>query len=156
MTKTPRPIPDQLDSLRRASAGQGQLFALMDASLAPELPAAIIEHKPRLDYVPLYIGDGKGSLLPISPYLVKLSLDDDLLWWLLDEGQGKSWGIYLCSQAELTSLQHHLFCLLSVRGLEGDKLYFRYYDPRVLRPFLASTQPGRTKPIHGADPSHSC
>ena len=131
-----RHIPDQLETLRQASAGQGPLYALMDGALAPELQAVLIEHQPRLDYLPLFLGDDKGSLAPVSPYLIRINnFDDNLLWWLLDEGQGKSWGIYLCSQAELTALHHHLFCLLSVRGLEGEKLYFRYYDPRVLRPF---------------------
>ena len=131
-----RHIPDQLETLRQASAGQGPLYALMDGALASELQAVLIEHQPRLDYLPLFLGDDKGSLAPVSPYLIRInSFDDNLLWWLLDEGQGKSWGIYLCSQTELTALHHHLFCLLSVRGLEGEKLYFRYYDPRVLRPF---------------------
>ena len=134
-----RHIPDQLDNLRQASAGQGPLYALMDGALAPELQAALIEHQPRLDYTPLFLGDEQGTLAAVSPYLVRFnSLDDNLMWWLLDEGQGKSWGIYLCSQAELTALHHHLFCLLSVRGLEGEKLYFRYYDPRVLRPFWSA------------------
>ena len=131
-----RHIPDQLETLRQASAGQGPLYALMDGALASELQAVLIEHQPRLDYLPLFLGDDKGSLAPVSPYLIRINnFDDNLLWWLLDEGQGKSWGVYLCSQAELTALHHHLFCLLSMRGLEGEKLYFRYYDPRVLRPF---------------------
>ena len=131
-----RHIPAQLETLRQASAGQGILYALMDGVLAPELQAALIEHQPRLDYLALFLGDEQGTLAPVCPYLVRFNdFDDGLMWWLLDEGQGKSWGVYLCSQADLTALHHHLFCLLSVRGLEGEKLYFRYYDPRVLRPF---------------------
>ena len=78
------------------------------------------------------------------------SLDDNLMWWLLDEGQGKSWGIYLCSQAELTALHHHLFCLLSVRNLEGEKPYFRYYDPWVLRKFLPSCSRRQLRTFFGA------
>ena len=131
-----RHIPEQLETLRQASANQGKLYALMDGAQAPELQAALIEHQPTLQYTPLFLGDERGTLAPVSPYLVRFnSFDDSLMWWLLDEGQGKSWGIYLCSQAELTELHHHLFTLLSVRSLEREKLYFRYYDPRVLRPF---------------------
>ncbi len=131
-----RHIPEQLETLRQASANQGKLYALMDGALAPELQAALIEHQPPLEYIPLFLGDERGTLAPVSPYLVRFnSFDDSLMWWLLDEGQGKSWGIYLCSQAALTELHHHLFTLLAVRGLEGEKRYFRYYDPRVLRPF---------------------
>ncbi len=131
-----RHIPEQLETLRQASANQGPLYALMDGALAPELQAALIEHQPTLHYTPLFLGDERGTLAPVSPYLVRFnSFDDSLMWWLLDEGQGKSWGIYLCSEAELTELHHHLFTLLSVRNLESEKRYFRYYDPRVLRPF---------------------
>lgn len=131
-----RHIPEQLETLRQASANQGKLYALMDGARAPELQAALIEHQPPLEYIPLFLGDERGTLAPVSPYLVRFnSFDDSLMWWLLDEGQGKSWGIYLCSQAALTELHHHLFTLLAVRGLEGEKRYFRYYDPRVLRPF---------------------
>jgi hypothetical protein len=131
-----RHIPEQLETLRQASANQGPLYALMDGALVPELQAALIEHQPPLEYIPLFLGDERGTLAPVSPYLVLFnSFDDSLMWWLLDEGQGKSWGIYLCSQVALTELHHHLFTLLAVRGLEGEKLYFRYYDPRVLRPF---------------------
>jgi hypothetical protein len=131
-----RHIPEQLETLRQASAKQGPLYGLMDGALAPELQAALIEHQPTLHYTPLFLGDERGTLAPVSPYLVRFnSFDDNLMWWLLDEGQGKFWGIYLCSEAELTELHHHLFTLLSVRNLEGEKRYFRYYDPRVLRPF---------------------
>lgn len=131
----PRPLPKQLHSLRQAGSEHGYLHALMDASLTPELPEKLIQHKPQLDYLPLFLGDEAASLAAISPYLMRLEFDDPLLWWLLDEGADKAWGIYLCSNAELTALHHHLFSLLAVRDLQGDTLWFRYYDPRVLKPF---------------------
>ena len=84
--------------------------------------------------MPLLLGDAMASFAPISPRLIRLTLDDELLWWLLEEGKAASWGIYLCSNADMSALYHHLYSLTAVT-IDGEKVQFRYYDPRVLRPF---------------------
>lgn len=141
MGRTRHSIPDQKHNLHQASAGQGQLYALIDGAIAPDLEANILAHRTPLDHMPLLLGDALASFAPISPRLIRLTLDDDLLWWLLDEGQAASWGIYLCSNADMSTLYHHLYSLTAVRNLDGESVQFRYYDPRVLRPFWQVLNP---------------
>jgi len=147
---TPPPaISKRYQALQRACAGQGKLFALMDGAIAPDLEAKILAHRPVLDHMPLLLGDALASFAPISPRLIRLSFDDDLLWWLLDEGQAESWGIYLCSNANMSALYHHLYSLTAVRNLDGENVQFRYYDPRVLRPFWQVLNPTERNQLLG-------
>ena len=127
-------IPENHSALSSACQGQGQLYALMDGAIVPDLEAKILAHRPVLDHMPLLLGDAMASFAPISPRLIRLTLDDELLWWLLEEGKAASWGIYLCSNADMSALYHHLYSLTAVK-LDGESVQFRYYDPRVLRPF---------------------
>jgi hypothetical protein len=48
---------------------------------------------------------------------------------------GASWGVVLKSQAPLEVLRAHLRHFLYIDA-DGRSLYFRYYDPRVMRAFL--------------------
>jgi hypothetical protein len=55
-------------------------------------------------------------------------------------GWGKSWGVFFTSADPFVRVRKHLRFLQYVTD-ENEKegvLYFRYYDPRVLRPFLQS------------------
>lgn len=74
--------------------------------------------------------DGRG------PYLVCLSPGEGFLESLIGKAWGRSWGIYLTGAVDLRSLRRHLARLVSVK-IEGDKTaLFRFYDPRILQPYL--------------------
>jgi hypothetical protein len=62
----------------------------------------------------------------------------------LRNGYGKSWGIFLVSRAGHERLAASLRHLLIVRDDDGGPLYFRFYDPRVLRAFLPLATPYQT------------
>jgi hypothetical protein len=59
----------------------------------------------------------------------------------LREGYGQSWGIFLVSRAGHARLAASLQRLLIVRDDDDGPLYFRFYDPRVLRDFLPLATP---------------
>ena len=71
-----------------------------------------------------------------APYLADLTDDEESLNELIAEGWGESWGVFVSSHADLDQVRHHLRRFLIVDDDTGRKLYFRYYDPRVLRTFL--------------------
>ncbi|NJO18411.1 MAG: DUF4123 domain-containing protein, partial [Thioploca sp.] len=48
----------------------------------------------------------------------------------------KHWGVYLTSLAPFETILAHLRQWLWVQTAAGEKLYFRFYDPRSLRVFL--------------------
>jgi hypothetical protein len=65
--------------------------------------------------------------------------------WLLTNGWGNSWGIFLVSPASLETLRRHFRRFLLVHDTSGNELYFRFYDPRVLRTFLPTCTGAETK-----------
>ena len=65
-----------------------------------------------------------------------MRVDSDVLDWILKTLLQEPWGIFAVSEADLETLWKRFQNLLTVESPEGEQLYFRYYDPRVLRPFL--------------------
>jgi hypothetical protein len=61
--------------------------------------------------------------------------------WILEHGWGKNCGIFATSAADLRQMRRHLRTFLVVHDEEGKPLYFRYYDPRVLRVFCRRAMP---------------
>lgn len=84
----------------------------------------------------LYEGSKAVELEDFAPYLVAVDASPTLLQLALQQGWGQSWGIYLSSTEPLSSVRKHLRRFLMVDLPEGQSVYFRFYDPRVLRSFL--------------------
>ena len=96
--------------------------------------ALLLHH--RAECQSLYEGAQGAELSHVAPYLVKLSPESTFLEPLVKEGWGKSWGVYLTCASEFHEVRHHLRHFLQVRLPDGEQVYFRYYDPRVLRIYL--------------------
>jgi hypothetical protein len=110
------------------------LFGVVDAARDHRIYHAV--RHAGLEYDCLFSGHLEPSLRAAAPYVVRLLPDHALTDYLLGEGWGHSWGIYVAVQGSLPALRRHLRTLLRVETEAGKKLYFRYYDPRVLRHFL--------------------
>lgn len=123
------------------------LFAILDGArdrtIARSLAGAAVE------YESLFSGDLSPSLRAASPFLVKLTPNDSFTERLIGEGWGRAWGVYLASPSSLYSLRRHLRTFLRARADTGKKLYFRYYDPRVLRVFLPTCTSEQLRLIFG-------
>ncbi len=74
----------------------------------------------------------------VAPYLVRLTKGSQDTRRLVDAAWGNAWGVFLQSKADLEPLRRHLRLFLSVLTEKKKKLLFRFYDPRVLRPYLPS------------------
>jgi hypothetical protein len=84
----------------------------------------------------LLSGELEPDLAEAAPYLVRLEKEGAFTDWLLSHGWGAHWGVYCGAAADLNTVRRHLRSLLRVRSPEGQPLFFRYYDPRVLRVYL--------------------
>ena len=119
--------------------GQGripQVHVLLDAARDENIYPAVVDFDGEYHCLyEIYQGIPK-ALAEAAPYLIKLQPEHPFTTWLISEGWGDSWGIFLESGASLTELRSHFRKFLMVKDEEGKELYFRYYDPRVLRPFL--------------------
>ncbi len=139
------------------------LFAILDAARDPQIYAMILECKePCLS---LYSGMKGEELLPLPPYLVSLKCDSEFFDSLIRDGWGRSWGIFLMCDRPIEEIRKHLRRLLLVKTENGTQLLFRFYDPRVLRPFLATCTREELKEffgplkrilMEGAEPNQIC
>lgn len=89
-----------------------------------------------LDSLCLYDGDLPRDFLRAAPYLIQLGRNTEETREILDLGWGHAWGVFLHAEAELAELKAHFRNLLTVRDEQGKTLFFRFYDPRVLRTYL--------------------
>lgn len=97
----------------------------------------------------LYSGDLPWQLQMAAPYLVQLDREDRFTNYLLDNGWGNSWGVFLRSETSMKNLRRHLRAFLRVRDQSGQYLIFRYYDPRVLRIYLPTCTKEELRTVFG-------
>ena len=87
-------------------------------------------------YQSLYKGIAQEDLSEVSPYLFTLSDNSGFCEWYLEKGWGKSWGVIILSGSSFEDIYKHFRKFLMVKTEDGKELYFRFYDPRVLKIFL--------------------
>jgi hypothetical protein len=112
----------------------GEVYAILDAARDERIYPRVLECG--LEYCSLYRGDQAEELAEVAPYLVHLQPDAPFTTWLIENGWGESWGIFVRAAASLAELRRHFRRFLMVYDPDGKPLYFRYYDPRVLRVYL--------------------
>jgi hypothetical protein len=116
------------------SESHRSLYAVLDGASFPNLPAILSEQQ--TTHVCLLPGELDPELAQAAPYLVQLQAQAPLAELLIAQGWGRHWGILAGSDAPWRAMRMHCRKLLSVWGPDGQPLYFRYYDPRVLRIYL--------------------
>ena len=116
-----------------------KVYAILDGASVPKMLERLTPHAG--EYECLYRGELKPDLAAAAPYLVSLKPDSELTEWIVQQGWGKHWGVFVLSPAELPVLRRHFRTFLIVHTSEGKPLYFRYYDPRVLRVHLPTCNP---------------
>jgi len=110
------------------------IYGVLDAARDIKILALLLQSNE--EYQSLYEGPQGAKLAQVAPYLVRLKKDSVLLEKLVREGWGESWGVYLTCASEFSDIRRHLRHFLEVMLPEGKQVYFRYYDPRVLRVYL--------------------
>ena len=124
-----------------------RIYGLLDAARNEGIYLKIRDSAPTAQS--LFQGSRASELALVAPYLVPLAPDDFLTTWLLQNGWGNNWGIF-CESSEATAdLRRHFQRVFSVYNDEGKPLYFRFYDPRVLRVYLQSATPSDLEKIFG-------
>jgi hypothetical protein len=145
------PIAQLLDALfppRPADGGPApSLYTVVDGARDGRIYRAVYDS--RMDYECLFSGDLSYELVEAAPYLVHLTREARFTHWLLEEGWGRSFGVFAWTLTDLESLRRHFRRLLQVRDAAGKKLYFRYYDPRVLRLYLPTCTPEERREVFG-------
>jgi len=110
------------------------VYAVLDGASVPGLLEQLYELEP--EHECLYRGELQPDVAEVAPYLVCLEPDSEFTRWLVAEGWGQHWGVFVSSDADMRVLRRHFRTFLVVYDPEGKPLYFRYYDPRVLRLYM--------------------
>jgi len=125
-----------------------RLFAILDPARNRNIHIQMV--KMCKTYKCLYPGDMPLILSETAPYMVRIKPDDPFLTWLLQEGWGQSWGVFFISPTPLEKSVTHFRRFLQVKDEEDKTLYFRFYDPRVLRIYLPTCDPYESRFIFGS------
>jgi hypothetical protein len=111
----------------------GPLFAVLDAAQDDKVRELLAAGPDEVRS--LYDEPAAREWEAVAPYLVRFGPASPLLPRVVAAGWGKSWGIFLSSSEPFDAVRRQLRRFLFV--LDGSRrVYFRYYDPRVLRHFL--------------------
>lgn len=128
------------------------VFAVLDGASVPNLRTSLDIFQP--EYECLYRGDLKPDMAQVAPYIVRLEPNSQFTDWVVVDGWGKHWGVFVRSAEDLAAVRRHLRRLLVVHDENGNPMAFRYYDPRVLRVFLPTCNNEQLTSFFG--PIHSC
>jgi hypothetical protein len=120
------------------AGGANDAFMIVDGASVPDLIDRLYDDEAAFSC--LLSGELDPDMQEVAPYLVELRDGDPFSDWVLANGFGEHWGIGLRSSLSLVQLLRRFRQLLFVRDPQGEPLYFRFYDPRVLRAFLPTCQ----------------
>lgn len=123
------------------------VFAVLDGAAIPELRMQIYKMSPR--HYCLYRGELEPDLAEVMPYVVGLLPQTHFTDWLLNESFGKNWGIFAHSPHSIKEMRRHFRSMFTAYDDKGDPMLFRFYDPRVIRPFLPTCTADELKTFFG-------
>jgi hypothetical protein len=107
-------------------------FAVIDAAAVPEL----IEHARQLGMdLRCLFPDAPEPLARVAPYVVAIPSKSNFFHHWADS-LGRNPGILMESPERLESVFDHCRKVFLSRDEAGQSRFFRFYDPRVLRPYL--------------------
>ena len=128
------------------------LYGIVDAAQDKDL-AFEARDRFKLPIRMLFQGEAAEYMGDVAPYLVPIDPASEYLeCWA--QRLGKNAGILLTTSAHPEKLFRHLREVFVVKDEEGQEYFFRFYDPRVLRPFLPTCTPEQALEFFG--PVSSC
>lgn len=114
----------------------------MDHSLFILLDSARIEQnlfdakQLNLGFKSLYNSNIEPTHSDVAPYLFTFSDNQPFRSWFFENGWGNAWGVIVSTKVSFEDCWKHFRKFLLVKTEDGQELYFRFYDPRVLKIFL--------------------
>jgi len=118
------------------SLSEYNLYMIVDGASAIGLLDYFVDTE--LEHCCLLSGELDPELAETAPYLIRLEQGHDLTNWLIDKGWANHVGVFCMADPAISfnDVRKHFRGFLMVRDAEGNPVFFRYYDPRVLRVYL--------------------
>jgi hypothetical protein len=124
-----------------------QVYAILDAASIPNLLGRLQEQEP--EYECLFMGDLEPGMAEVAPYLIRLERNAEFTEWLIGQGWGEHWGIFAVGEVGMKAARRHFRSFLTAYAPDGKPLFFRYYDPRVMRVYLPTCNAEELNTVFG-------
>ena len=141
-------------TLRTLMVRDDQLYGVVDSARDARLASFVFtQYMDERRW--LFEDQAAEHMRDVAPYLVPIAFRERYpyrrseyldLW---AERLGTSAGIMLLSGADAGPLQRHLRRIFQVGDEEGNRFFFRFYDPRVLRVYLPTCTPAGARQFCG-------
>ena len=142
----PDPTPSEIAAEGGSSAVPSlNTYAILDAAKVPGL--AEVLDATGLERDCLFQGQAAEEMRDAAPWLVRLEEEHSFTRDLFTEGEmphhmwSRASAVFLRSRDNLGDLRAHLRKFVKVRDDSEAWFYLRFYDPRVMRPFLHTAPP---------------
>jgi len=142
-------MSDRVDSIRAKVFRDetATVWAIFDGASVPDLRQQLSDHEP--EHACLFRGDLEPDMQEVAPYLVKLDPNGPITEWVLEKGWGQHWCIFSEGPDDFIKLRSHFRSFIEVHDPAGKPMYFRYYDPRVMRVYLPTCNSEELQTIFG-------
>lgn len=112
------------------------IYAILDGAMVRKLPDVCEEFDTVHEC--LFKGETDPAILVRAPWVMKLQSGSDLMEWFLEYGWGENWGIIaqVPFGTDFADVVAHFRQFVEVKLPDQKIVFFRFYDPRVLRMFL--------------------
>ncbi|PKF63505.1 hypothetical protein CW745_01245 [Psychromonas sp. psych-6C06] len=96
-------------------------------------------------------GELSYEMAVAAPYMVRLEKNHVQTLEILKKGWGNSWGIFAITYSPATLIKVRQNCkkMAKVKLPDNKTAFFRYYDPRVMRPYLPTCTSEEAKQVFG-------
>lgn len=125
-----------LDTILKNAPSGTKTYALMDCALDSTVHPAIQDSG--CPNTCLYAESWQAGLANIAPHLLELTPRAKFSTTLLSWDWYGNWGVFVQSSADLATLASQFKAITMAKLPDGKEAFFRFFDPRVLRPFLAN------------------
>jgi len=109
------------------------LYGIIDAAHDPRIHLAI---KAEEQWKSLFGGPIDPDLLPFTPHIVRLDDHGQFKGIFQRHGWDLNWGLVCWSSVSLMDVRRVLRRNLQAMLPDGRAVLFRFYDPRVWRPYI--------------------
>ncbi|MDR3752321.1 MAG: DUF4123 domain-containing protein [Terracidiphilus sp.] len=122
-------------------------FVVLDGAISPAVVDLL--NQAGVFYQSLYEGEQGRDMAPFGPYLAEIQKGGKLIPFLIKVGWGKSWGVFLGTELGFVEARKHLrhFLMADIEG--GQRVIFRFYDPRVMRVFIPTCNADQRREFFG-------
>ena len=127
---------------------QEKVYCILDGASVPDLLDKLHGDLPP-EFECLHRGELEPDMAEVVPYLVALEQDSPFTEWVITQGWGNHWGVFVVAKVDLRTLYFHLRTLGIIYDPNGEPMLFRWYDPRVLRVFLPTCDPVQVTEFYG-------